>query len=228
MKKILLIFSLLMLCVSIDAQTKQHDQDKENIIRSMEGLGGYWKFSPDWYYWYFHKSYSGAHEKWRWKGLKSGWVVEFKESDSNVKSIMPRRATQLIEQKARKEIVEKERQMLEKIQDEEIARSVDRNTDLVYAKYSEYFNTLQESIENSLQYTMLTSKGKMTDQVNQVLDMQNIVTSNIAYLRKTGVGYELENIKRDQGFRDAKKDMEAISKQAYALARLAKAFYKNK
>ena len=228
MKKTLLLLPLLLLSITVTAQVKQHDQDKENIIRSMEGLGGYWKFSPDWYFWWMHKSYSGAHEKWKYRFLKSGWVVEFEESRSNVKSIMPRRAAQLVEQKARKAIVEKERQMLEKIQDEEVVRAADRNTDLVYSKYSDYFNTLQESIENSLQYTIQTSKGKMQEQVNQVLDMQSIVTSNIAYLRKTGPGYELENIKRDQGFRDAKKAMEAIAKQAFALARMAKAYFADK
>ena len=52
-----------------------------------------------------------------------------------------------------------------------------------------------------------------------------MITSNIAYLRKTGVGYELENAKRERGFAKAKKDMEELVKKVTTLARFAKAFY---
>ncbi|MBF1629972.1 MAG: DUF5045 domain-containing protein, partial [Prevotella sp.] len=49
--------------------------------------------------------------------------------------------------------------------------------------------------------------------------------SNIDYLRKTGVGYELENVKREKGYAKAKKDMEQLVKKVISLARVARAFY---
>lgn len=223
MKKIFFILCLLACVLSVSAQKKVHDKDKENIIKSMEA--GYWNFSPNWYMYWMHKDYSGASAKWEFHGFKSGWRTHFKEDKSNVKTIMPRRAEALIQQKAKKQIVEKEREQIEKLEEEEVARAADRNVDLVYGKYSDYFDDLQSTISASLTYCMKVSKGKMSKEINELVQQNDLITNNIAYLRKTGIGYELENQKRDQGFRDCKKDMEKLSKQAYALARVAKAYY---
>ena len=90
MRKI--IFTVLLLCgisISSFGQTIVHDKQKEKQWRSMEN--GPWDFAPDWYYYLFHKDYSGASTYWAWRGFHSGLHVRFRESDSNVKRIMPTR-----------------------------------------------------------------------------------------------------------------------------------------
>lgn len=62
MKKYLSILFTLLFSTTVFAQVPVRDRQKENQIRSMEQ--GYWNFSPDWWYWAFHKNYSGAYTKW--------------------------------------------------------------------------------------------------------------------------------------------------------------------
>lgn len=225
MKRILSIIMLLSLTITVSAQKVVHDKDKENIIKSTEA--GHWNFSPDWYMYFLHKKYSGAYTKWEWHGFKSGPRVHFKEDKSNTKTVMPRRASALLADKAKVKIVEKEREQIEALKKEEEARALDRNVDLVYGKYKEQFNTLQSSITKYLTYALTTSKGDrdILKMINDVKSNNEIVTSNIAYLRKTGIGYELENIKRDKGFRESLEDMEGVCDQAFCLARLVHAYF---
>ena len=51
----------------------QHDKQKEKQWRSMEN--GPWDFSPQWYYYLFHKNYSGASLSWKWRGFHSSLGV---------------------------------------------------------------------------------------------------------------------------------------------------------
>lgn len=223
MKKYLSILFTLLFSTAVFAQVPVRDRQKENQIRSMEQ--GHWNFSPDWWYWAFHKNYSGAYTKWHWRGFKSGLRVHFDESRSNVKTVGPRREAQLATMLLKQKIVETERQKIEELNKEEIARAADRNVDLVYGKYKELFSDMQSSITEGLAYCMVRSKGKMSKSIKELTDRNEVITSNIAYLRKTGIGYELENVKREKGFAQAKKDMEELVKKVTSLARLAKAFY---
>jgi predicted transcriptional regulator len=84
---------------------------------------------------------------------------------------------------------------------------------------------MQSSITEGLTYCLIKSKGKIAKSVRTLTERNEVITSNIAYLRKTGVGYELENVKREKGFVQAKKDMEELVKKVASLARLAKAYY---
>lgn len=223
MKKYLSILFTLLFSTAVFAQVPVRDRQKENQIRSMEQ--GHWNFSPDWWYWAFHKNYSGAYTKWHWRGFKSGLRVHFDESRSNVKTVGPRREAQLATMLLKQKIVETERQKIEELNMEEIARAADRNVDLVYGKYKDLFSDMQSSITEGLTYCMVRSKGKMSKSIKELTDRNEVITSNIAYLRKTGIGYELENVKREKGFAQAKKDMEELVKKVTSLARLAKAFY---
>lgn len=223
MKKHLSILFTLLFSATVFAQVPVRDKQKEHQIRSMEQ--GHWDFSPGWWYWAFHKNYSGAYTKWEWHGFKSGLRVHFKESKSNVKTIGPRREAQLATMLLKQKIVETERQKIEELNKEEIARAADRNVDMVYGKYKDLFSDMQNSITEGLTYCMIKSKGKMSGSIKELTDRNEIITSNIAYLRKTGIGYELENVKREKGFAQAKKDMEELVKKVTSLARLAKAFY---
>ena len=223
MRKYLSILFTLLFSTAVFAQVPVRDRQKENQIRSMEQ--GHWNFSPDWWYWAFHKNYSGAYTKWHWRGFKSGLRVHFDESRSNVKTVGPRREAQLATMLLKQKIVETERQKIEELNQEELARAADRNVDLVYGKYKDLFSDMQSSITEGLAYCMVRSKGKMSKSIKELTDRNEVITSNIAYLRKTGIGYELENVKREKGFAQAKKDMEELVKKVTSLARLAKAFY---
>ena len=223
MKKYLSILFTLLFSTAVFAQVPVRDRQKENQIRSMEQ--GHWNFSPDWWYWAFHKNYSGAYTKWHWRGFKSGLRVHFDESRSNVKTVGPRREAQLATMLLKQKIVETERQKIEELNKEEIARAADRNVDLVYGKYKDLFSDMQSSITEGLAYCMVRSKGKMSKSIKELTDRNEVIRSNIAYLRKTGIAYELENVKREKGFAQAKKDMEELVKKVTSLARLAKAFY---
>ena len=223
MKKYLSILFTLFFSTAVFAQVQVRDKQKEYQIRSMEQ--GHWDFSPDWWYYLFHKNYSGASLKWHWRGFKSGYRVHFDESSSNVKSVGSRREAQLATLLLKKKIVETERKQIEELNKEEIARAADRNVDLVYGKYKDLFAGMQSSITEGLTYCMIRSKGKLSKSIKELTDRNEVITSNISYLRKTGIGYELENVKREKGFAQAKKDMEELVKKVTSLARFAKAFY---
>lgn len=211
--------------LKVSAQGKPvHDSDKENVIRSTERA--HWNFSPDWYMYFIHKKYSGAYTKWEWHGLKSGWRVHFKEDKSNIKTVGPRREAAIIADALKDSVVEIERQKIEELKKEEVARAADRNTDLVYPKYKDLFNSMQKQIADYLSYTLRISKGKLAEDVQRLADDNELCTSTIAYLHKTGVGYELENAKRERGYAKAKEDMLRIRRQAFKLARYAYTKYK--
>lgn len=226
MNKILFLASILLFSLKVSAQIPQYDDQKEKQIRSMEA--GYWGFAPDWYYYFLHKKYSGAETYWKWKGFKSGLHVRFKETKSNVKTVATRRAAQIVAQKAKADVVEAERKKIKELNEEELRRFTDRNIDLMYGKYSDYFDEMQRSIKDGLDYCSTASKGKLQKAVDELLDRNEVITSNIAYLRKTGPGYELENVKREQGYSKAKTDMEELRKSVFNLARLCRAYYDKK
>ena len=143
--------TLILMALSITptfAQHVTHDSQKEKQWRSMET--GPWDFAPDWYYYFLHKNYSGAYTKWEWHGLKSGWRVHFKESKSNVKTIMPDRVAAEETQRQKIKKVEEERAMVKEMHDEEVERSADRNVDLVYHSFKDDFNRMQSSITEGL------------------------------------------------------------------------------
>ncbi len=223
MKRPFIIMFALLFPMALLAQVPTRDKQKEHQIRSMEQ--GHWDFSPDWWYYLLHKNYSGAYTKWEWHGFKSGLRVHFDEGRSNVKTVGPRREAQLATLLLKQKIVETERKKIEELNKEEVARAADRNVNLVYGKYKDLFTELQASITEGLTYCLVKSKGKMVRSVRELTDRNEVITSNVAYLRKTGVGYELENVKREKGFAQAKKDMEELVKKVASLARLAKAYY---
>ena len=223
MKRPILIMLAMIFPMVLPAQVPTRDKQKEYQIRSMEQ--GHWDFSPDWWYWAFHKNYSGAYTKWEWHGFKSGLRVHFDEGRSNVKTVGPRREAQLATQLLKEKIVETERKKIEELNKEEVGRAADRNVDLVYGKYKALFSDMQASITEGLTYCLVKSKGKMEKSIKELTDRNEVIISNVAYLRRVGVGYELENVKREKGFAQAKKDMEELVKKVASLARLAKAYY---
>jgi hypothetical protein len=227
MKKKAIVFSLLaLLPLGASAQWAQieHDEQKEKEWKSMEN--GPWDFAPDWYYYLFHKSYSGASLHWRWRGFHSGLYVEFDENDSNVKRIMPVRVTSEETQRQKMKKADEEMKLIAELHKEEVAREADRSVDLVYASFKDDFNRMQNSITEGLLFCMTKSKGKMKFQVNELSRQNEILCQNVAYLHKQGVGYGLENAKREKGYIDVKKQMEELVSRTAHLVGMAQVYYK--
>ncbi len=204
--------------ITVYAKTpKIHDDQKEKQWRSMEN--GPWDFAPDWYYYFLHKNYSGAEMYWKWAGFKSGYRVRFKEEKSNVKRIMPVRVTAEETQRQKLSQVEKERAHIEELYKEEVAREADRMVDVTYASYKDDFNRMQDCITDGLLYCLQKSDGKLKYQVDEISRQNELICADIAYIHKTGVGYELENAKRRQAYEEAKEKMgEIVSRTAHLCA----------
>ena len=201
----------------------QHDKQKEKQWRSMEN--GPWDFAPDWYYYIFHNSYSGASLSWKWRGFHSCLGVDFDESDSNVKRIMPVRVIEEETQRQKVKKVNEEYEKIEELHKEEVERAADRNVDLIYTSFKDDFNRMQDRITEGLLFCMTKSGGKMKYQVNELSRENEIVCQNIEYIHKQGIGYELENAKRQQAYSDAKTKMEGIVSRVAHLVGMAQCYY---
>ena len=224
MKRIGILFMACLLASWSYAQTIQHDEQKEKQWRSMEN--GPWDFAPDWYYYLFHKDYSGAETYWAWRGFKSGLHVRFKEENSNVKRIMPTRVISEETQRQKEEKVEEEMEMIKELHQEEVERAADRNVDMVYSSFKDDFNRMQESISEGLLFVAQKSKGKMNYQVTQLSRQNEMICRNIEYIHRQGIGYELENAKRQKAYMEAKSDMEKLVSRVTHLVGMAQAYYK--
>ena len=219
----LLCLVMLTMPFSSFAQRPTRDKEKEKQWKSMEN--GPWNFAPDWYYYFLHNKYSGAEMYWKWAGFNSGFRVRFKEKDSNVKRIMPTRVTAEETQRQKVKKVETERKHIEELYKEELVREADRSVDLTYASYKDEFDRMQDSITDGLLYCMKKSDGKLKYQVDELSRQNEILCSGIAYIQKTGVGYGLENAKRQQAYEEAKTKMQELVNQTAHLCAVAATHY---
>ena len=219
----LLCMMMLTMPFSSSAQRPSRDKEKEKQWKSMEN--GPWNFAPDWYYYFLHNKYSGAEMYWKWAGFNSGFRVRFKEKDSNVKRIMPTRVTAEETQRQKVKKVETERKYIEELYKEELVREADRSVDLTYASYKDEFDRMQDCITDGLLYCMKKSDGKLKYQVDEISRQNEILCSGIAYIHKTGVGYGLENAKRQQAYEEAKTKMQELVNQTAHLCAVAATHY---
>lgn len=223
MIRILMFLIVSAMTIQTSAQKISHDKQKEKQWRSMEF--GEWDFAPDWYYYIFHKGYSGGETYWKWSGLKSGIHVRFKEHKSNVKRIMPTRVASEETQRLRIKKAEEERKKVQELHDEEVIRAADRNVDLVYSSFQSEFNRMQDAIGDGLTYCLTKSKGKLSPQVMELQRQNDIICNSIAYIHKQGIGYELENTKREKAYIEYKAQMEEIVSRVAHLVGVAQQYY---
>ena len=223
MKRIGILFVACLLTAGANAQVIQHDEQKEKQWRSMEN--GPWDFAPDWYYYLFHKDYSGAETYWAWRGFKSGLHVRFKEEKSNVKRIMPTRIISEETQRQKEKKVEEEMALVKELHQEEVERAADRNVDLMYNMFKDDFNRMQERIAEGLLFVQQKTDGKMNYQVTELSRQNDIVCKNIEYIHRQGIGYELENAKRQKAYMEAKEEMEKLVSRVAHLVGMAQAYY---
>lgn len=219
MKRILLVCLLTAFCSVGFAQEFeiQHDKQKEKQWKSMET--GPWEFAPGWFYWITHKNYSGAELHWAFFGSN----VKFKESKSNVKRIMPTRTEAELLQSQRLSKVKQEEAKLKELYEEDVKKQVDRAVDLQYKDYKADFDHMQEQIAEGLSYCLAKSKGKLAPQVRKFTRRNEVICQNIAYIHKEGVGYELENAKRQKAYAELKEQMKDLMKKTRNLMILANA-----
>ena len=221
--RFLIVFVCCLMSLVGRAQTVVHDKQKQKQWQSMEN--GPWDFAPDWYYYFLHNDYSGAEKHWQWHGFKSSYYVKFKEEKSHVKRIMPTRIISEETQRQKEKKVEEEMELVKELHDEEVTRAADRNVDLMYDTYKEDFDRMQDAISEGLLFCMYKSGGKMNYQVTQLSRQNEIICANIDYIHRQGVGYELENAKRQRAYNDARKQMEELVSRVAHLVGMAQTHY---
>ena len=138
---------------------------------------------------------------------------------------MPDRVAAEETQRQKIKKVEEERAMVKEMHDEEVERSADRNVDLVYHSFKDDFNRMQSSITEGLTYCLTKSRGKMAPQVNELRRQNDIIVQGISYIHKQGLGYELENAKRQEAYIDYKAQMEQIVSRVAHLVGMAQRYY---
>lgn len=216
-------FAISRLHVNAQAVKVVYDDQKEKQWKSMEI--GPWEFAPSWYYALLHENYSGAETYWHWAGFKSGYRVRFKEEKSNVKTINPTRLISELTQEQKLKKVETERSLIEELYKEDLVKQADRMIDVSYEIYRKDFNQMQDLISEGLVYCLKKSNGNVQRQVDDITRRNEIICSKIDYIHKTGIGYELENSKRQRAYEEAKQEMATITRMTVKLTALVMAVY---
>lgn len=219
----------LLLCYSAgvtNAQTFQivHDTQKEKQLHAMES--GKWDFEPDWWYYLAHKNYSGAEVYWQWAGFNSELRIRFKEEKSNVKRTYPTRVASASAQHSKFKKVKEEYNYIQTLYKDDLAKEADRMVDVTYPSYQDDFNRMQTLITEGLLKILLVSNGELKKQVTEIAQRNEVVCANVAYIRKSGPGYELENSKRQQEYEKARSQMQTLLRLTNRLASIAYYFYK--
>lgn len=218
-----LFASLLTVFFAVSAYAQRHDESKYQQIRSMEI--GPWDFSPDKYYYFLHKDYSGGYVKTKWSWGIPQWYHKFDENRSKVKRVLPVREKALAVELLKDQEVEKEEKHMKAMLTEESKRSADRNVDAMYGFYKDDFTRLNQQLLEGFDYILAKSNKKLAKEVTALSTKLNLINDHIAYIHKTGVGYELENMKRKKAYIAAKKDLEALVAQTRRLGVSASLLY---
>ena len=136
---------------------------------------------------------------------------------------MPVRVAEDAVQRERLKAATTEYDKVNEVYKEELIREADRTVDLMYANYKDDFNKMQDQIADGLSYCMKKSKGKMARAIKEVTSKNEVLCEGISYIHKTGVGYELENSKRQKAYIEIKKEMQELVKRTLHLCLFAEA-----
>lgn len=211
---------------SVTAQTVAPTSDiqKQKQLNSIENGG--WDFAPDYYYYLFHKNYSGAELYWT---TELGFIpvphVRFKEPKSNVKRTSVPRLAQVLEALELYQKSQSELDTIKPVYQEEMLRTAERNVDMMYSQYKNDFNDLQTNISENLNYCLEKSNGKLYGMVDLIKRENDLVLEEIAYTHKEGIGYEMENTKRQILYEESLQKMKDIAGIAAQLVLYSKSYY---
>ena len=84
---------------------------------------------------------------------------------------------------------------------------------------------MQDNIAEGLTYCLTKSKGKLQPQVDELQRQNEILTSSIAYIHKSGYKQGLPNAKREKAYADYKKQMEELVSRVAHLVGMAQTHY---
>lgn len=142
MRRLIYTFFSLLFSAGIAARSQVlvpiYDRSKHYQLRSMEE--GPWDFDPVWWYYWNHRSYSGAKSKWRWHGFESGYYVRFNENHyaPNAKQ----RSRMLAEAIVARKKYEKVTNAADKVYKRELLSVADRAKDVAWSACSDRYNKL--------------------------------------------------------------------------------------
>lgn len=94
---------------------------------------------------------------------------------------------------------------------QETAASAERNVDEVYSIFRRDFADFQDVISNGLLYCQKNGTEAIRKTVKELSDKNQLLCEKVAYVHRTGVGYELENGKREEQYLRIKDDMQELS-----------------
>jgi len=222
MKKIILsLFCLFFLSLSSKAQ--HHDANLYKVIKAMEN--GKWDFSPAAYFLLLHKDYSGAKSQWSFHGIIPYLKTTFSEKRSDTGRVYPIRVkADLVDEAKLRPVQDYGKQVKAMFQEEELA-AADRNLDVVYNNYASDFEKKNRVVVELLEFIATESKGKLAKNITDLSQELNRINEGIAYIHKTGIGYELENIKREKSYIAFNNQLDQLIKRARHLALLADNLY---
>lgn len=188
---------------------KISDSQKHKQVRSMEFAD--WNFAPSIYYGNLHPKYSGA------KSKLLVFDYSFHEDKSDTKRLCWIRTENVVLEQWRSERMKAQHEALSPVVSEEVYQATDRLVDLHYSGYKEEFEYIQDGINECLSYSLERSRGKMAPAIEELAAQNRIICDNIAYIRKTGPGYEMENASRQEGYEKALEDMRSVFKASLFL-----------
>ena len=200
-----------------------NDNHKYKQLNSMENGG--WGFAPDWYYYILHKNYSGAEMYWEWVAFVPVPHVRFKEEKSSQKRSFVPRAAQIPAVVDNRKRTQTELDSITPVYNEEMARAADRNVDLMYSQYKSDFEKMQTAISGCLTYSLNKSNGRLAEAVEAIRQENELVLSQVEYIHKTGIGYEMENAKRQTAYEEAREKMRKVLKLSTDLVYYSKVHY---
>lgn len=186
---------------------------------------GKWDFSPAAYFALLHKGYSGAETKMGFDGIIPFIKTTFSEKRSDTGRVYPIRVkADLVDEAKLRPVQDYGKQVKAMFQEEELA-AADRNLDVVYNNYASDFEKKNRVVVELLEFIATESKGKLAKNITDLSQELNRINEGIAYIHKTGIGYELENIKREKSYIAFNKQLDQLIKRARHLALLADNLY---
>lgn len=221
MKKLILLALISLL--SLPSKAQQHDANLYKVIKAMEN--GKWDFSPAAYFLLLHKDYSGAKAQWRFHGIIPYIKTTFSEKRSDTGRVYPIRTKSLLVDEDKGLAVQDYGKQVKAMFQEEETAAADRNLDVVYNNYASDFEKKNRVVVELLEFIAAESKGRLAKNITDLSQELNRINEGIAYIHKKGVGYELENIKREKSYIVFNKQLDLLIKRARHLALLADNLY---
>lgn len=223
MKKVLTLIALCALIAVPRVNAQRHDEALCKIIKAMEK--GKWDFDLPLFMYYAHKGYSGAKGHWEWHGLLPSFKVTYDEKRSEYGRVFPLRVKNQGLEYEKMRMMNDVKKKMDKMERTEALAAADRNVDLCYATYEEDFKKKSQFVLDLLSFCATKGKGKLKKDITQLSNELTRINEGIAYIHKTGVGYELENVKREKAYIKFNEELDNLVKRAKRLAIGAQCMY---